>query len=82
VVLAAGQLLPEVVASGHVTGTRDHIYAAAHRGSTGLLPCRYIILFVQRGETVSNKQFYIYGIYVDGAVRYIGKARMGACIST
>jgi hypothetical protein len=28
-------------------------------------------------KTVSNKQFYIYGIYVDGVVRYIGKGRNG-----
>ena len=26
---------------------------------------------------MSNKQFYIYGIYVDGVVRYIGKGRNG-----
>jgi hypothetical protein len=28
-------------------------------------------------KTVSNNQFYIYAIYVDGVVRYIGKGRNG-----
>jgi hypothetical protein len=28
-------------------------------------------------KTVSNKEFYIYAIYVDGVVRYIGKGRNG-----
>ena len=61
VVLAAGQLLPEVVASGHANAIKvpswrhghqgPHLRGRHHarRGSTGLMPCRYIIPFVQRG---------------------------------
>jgi hypothetical protein len=35
------------------------------------------LLLAKRGETVTKKQFYVYAIYVDGVVRYIGKGSNG-----
>jgi hypothetical protein len=54
----------------------DHIYAADITLDEAAQALHNPVRAKGR-KTVSNKEFYVYAIYVDGVVRYIGKGSNG-----